>query len=233
VLGWIAEKVPGLVREIHARGHEIASHGYFHKLAGMHAPNELKRDLSDSKKFLEDLTGFPVNGYRALSFSVNPQVLELVEECGYTYDSSLNSFSVNPRYGSLNLSKRHRKGIAYRVTGNLHELPISNARIFGCAMPAGGGAYFRLIPFPLFLWMARSLVKSEGAYLFYMHPWELDPGQPRVQGVSPFSMLRHYSNLHKTMAMLSRLVECLRGCVLIGCERYLAHLESLEKLATF
>lgn len=226
VLGWIAEKLPGLVREIQCRGHEIASHGYMHKLTGMHSLSELREDLSASKILLEDLTGAPVNGYRAPSFSINPQVLSLIEECGYTYDSSFNSFSVNQRYGRLDLSEKLRKGIAYRLTEKLSELPISNARVFGRVSPAGGGAYFRLTPSPVFRWMARSLVDSEGAYLFYMHPWELDPGQPRVQGLSSFSRLRHYTNLHRTIPRLSKLIESFHDCVFIGCEQYLRHLES-------
>lgn len=229
VLGWVAERMPELVREIQHRGHEIASHGYLHKLAGEHSTVDLIEDISASKKLLEDITGAPVNGYRAPSFSINPQVLRVIEECGYKYDSSFNSFSMNHRYGRLDLSKSPRMGIAYRLTENLCELPISNATILGCVMPAGGGAYFRLTPFPIFRWMARSLVESEGAYLFYMHPWELDAEQPRVRGLSLSTKLRHYTSLRRTLPKLLKLIAAFRGCAFRGCQHYLAQLETSEK----
>jgi polysaccharide deacetylase family protein (PEP-CTERM system associated) len=226
VLGWIAQRARHLVREIHARGHEIASHGFSHELSGKHSADELKEDLITSKRLLEDMIGAPVNGYRAPSFSVSPHVLKIIEECGYMYDSSYNSFTINQRYGTLDLSGKPKKGIAYRISQNLYELPISNAKVFGCVLPAGGGAYFRLIPTRSFHWLVKSILKSQEAYVFYLHPWEVDPHQPRIDGLKRSSAFRHYTNLHKTMPKLSRLLDSFCNSKLVSCHQYITNLEA-------
>lgn len=230
VLGWIAERLPKLVQEIHARGHEVASHGYSHKLSSRHSPGELKEDISISKKLLEDIIGIPVRGYRAPSFSINSQVLRAAEECGYRYDSSFNSFSINHRYGRLDLSQKPRNGIAHRVSDCFYELPISNVNVCGGVLPVGGGAYFRLIPFRVFRWMTRYLLHTESACLFYLHPWELDPEQPKVSGLPSFSRFRHYTNLHKTMPRLSMLLESFQHCTFVSCDEYIALLEKSDRV---
>ncbi|MBE9535135.1 MAG: polysaccharide deacetylase family protein, partial [Proteobacteria bacterium] len=112
VLGWIAERLPNLVREIRKRGHEVASHGYYHNLCNHQSYEDLKTDLTDSKKLLEDIISAPVYGYRAPSFAINEDILKVIEDCGYLYDSSYNSFSMHGRYGQLSLSQNGRKGIA-------------------------------------------------------------------------------------------------------------------------
>lgn len=221
VLGWLAQRMPRLVREIHSRGHEIASHGLNHDLCTHRATAELRRDLSDSKHILEDIIGHSVHGYRAPNFSVNEDVLLILEECGYEYDSSYNSFSGNNRYGKLDLV-RNGTGIASKVSSSLYELPISNIRIGKTVIPVGGGGYFRLIPAPLFIKAARFIVEKEKAFLFYLHPWEIDPGQPRVLEAPAAFRFRHYVNLHKTFPRFARLLKNLSGFRFISCHDYIA-----------
>ena len=221
VLAWIAERLPGLIREINARGHEIASHGYSHNLCFQQSPIELKKDLLDSKKLLEDIIGEPIFGYRAPSFSINSDALKVVEDCGYLYDSSFNSFGLNERYGKLALSENDKKGILYKLSSSFFEFPISNLKIGGLNLPMGGGGYFRLFPFSVFRWGIRSILKKEKAYLFYMHPWEIDPEQPRVAEISPLFKFRHYINLEKTYGRISSLINDFKDCRFISCSQYI------------
>jgi polysaccharide deacetylase family protein (PEP-CTERM system associated) len=232
VLGWIAERLPNLVREIHARGHEIASHGYGHELCTKLSVQELERDLIKGKNLLEDITGAQVYGYRAPSFSVSDDILKIIEDCGFLYDSSYNSFSMHGRYGKISLNTS-RAGIAHRIAGNFMELPISNLPIFSFpilgnlahfrhfSFPLGGGAYFRLIPFPLFRLGAGMILRREGAYLFYFHPWEIDHEQPRIEGVKWMYRLRHSINLDKSYSRLSKLITDFAGSRFVTCKKYL------------
>ena len=221
VLAWIAERLPGLIREINARGHEIASHGYSHNLCFQQSRIELKKDLLDSKKLLEDIIGEPIFGYRAPSFSINSEALKVVEDCGYLYDSSFNSFGLNERYGKLDLSENDKKGILYKVSPGFFEFPISNLKIGGFNIPMGGGGYFRLFPFFVFRWGIQSILRKKEAYLFYMHPWEIDPEQPRVAKISPFFKFRHYINLEKTCGRISSLINDFKDCKFISCSQYI------------
>jgi polysaccharide deacetylase family protein (PEP-CTERM system associated) len=221
VLGWIAERLPHLVREIRARGHEVASHGYHHRLYRKETRGDIKGDLIDSKRLLEDVTGVPVYGFRAPSFSINHGALKVIEDCGYVYDSSFNSFGMNKRHGQIELRRRRRKGIAFQVSHTLYELPISNLRIGTYVVPWGGGGYFRLIPLALFKIGVRSIMKKEKAYLFYMHPWEIDPEQPRVREASKLFRFRHYVNLDKTVSKLSSFIETFKECHFATCHEYL------------
>ena len=247
VLGWIAERLPHLVREIHSRGHEVASHGYSHNLCIECSHEDLKRDLSDSKKLLEDIIGDRVYGYRAPSFSINNDILKIIEQSGYLYDSSFNSFGLNGRYGHLDLSQNGKRGIALQIPRTKHqeplpreihgsdseayltgaesrifyELPISNIRLGNRILPWGGGRYFRLTPFPLFKIGVEFILRQENAYLFYLHPWEIDPDQPRFNDTSVFYKTRHYVNLSETHSKLSRLIESLAHCNFITCSQYL------------
>jgi hypothetical protein len=244
VLGWLAERLPNLVREIHARGHEIASHGDNHQLPDQLSAAELKADLTDSKKRLEDITGTPVFGYRAPSFAINDDILKIIEDAGYLYDSSYNSFSLHGRYGQISLNGCSKKGIARELSENFYELPISNLSIKNpfsfqlsalssgrnkkkriisksFVLPLGGGGYFRLIPYRLFRRGVQSILENDGAYLFYMHPWEIDPGQPRVQGGSANFKFRHYTNLYKTETRLKSLITSFDCCRFVTCSEYL------------
>jgi polysaccharide deacetylase family protein (PEP-CTERM system associated) len=224
VLGWVAARLPHLVREIHARGHEIASHGYSHTVCYRQSQYELSRDLAGSKKFLEDLIGASVKGYRAPSFSINEEVLRLIAAAGYEYDSSYNSFDLHGRYGSIKIQSSHRKGIGLKISERLWELPISNITIGGQVFPVGGGAYFRLIPFRLFRMFVRWILRREKAYLFYIHPWEVDPAQPRVNEALAFYKFRHYVNLERTYPKLCKLICSFGNCRFVSCREYLKDL---------
>jgi polysaccharide deacetylase family protein (PEP-CTERM system associated) len=221
VLGWIAERLPHLVLEIYSRGHEIASHGYNHCLCHLCSEQDLKDDLIKSKKLLEDLVGVPIRGYRAPSFSVNFNLLNLLEEYGYQYDSSYNSFGGNSRYGKISLKQNGDKEAASAITENFYELPISNLTFGSRVFPLGGGGYFRLIPFPFFSKGIRAILKKQKAYVFYLHPWELDPGQPRVNKASRLSRFRHYYNLEKTEMRLMSLIKRFKDCHFVTAGQYL------------
>jgi len=124
VLGWLAERLPHLVQEIHSRGHEVASHGYYHNLCNEQSHEDLKADLCDSKSLLEDIIGTQVYGYRAPSFAINNDILKIIEDCGYLYDSSYNSFAMHGRYGHLDLLQNKTRGIALKITSAKHQKPL-------------------------------------------------------------------------------------------------------------
>jgi polysaccharide deacetylase family protein (PEP-CTERM system associated) len=221
VLGWLAERLPHLVREIRARGHEVASHGYGHGLCDRCSTDVLKEDLVKSRELLEDMIGDRVYGYRAPSFSINDDVLRVIAEAGYRYDSSYNSFSLHGRYGKFSSNGNEMKGIARLISKDFYELPISNLTLGKKTFPLGGGAYFRVLPPAFFRFGVRRILERQGAYLFYFHPWELDPEQPRVREASANFKFRHYSNLGKTHQRLERLIERFWGCRFVTCAQYL------------
>ena len=222
VLGWVARRCPGLVRRIHERGHEVASHGYGHRLCREQKPESLKADLRAGKAVLEDIVGVPVRGYRAPGFSIDERVLKLVGEAGYEYDSSYNSFSWNPRYGRLRLHGADRRGIAFRLPGGLAELPLSNLHGNGWVLPWAGGGYFRLMPSRCFHWGVRRILNRDGAFVFYLHPWEFDPGQPKVRQVSKLARFRHYVNLNETARRFHAFLRHFQCCDFLTCSEYLA-----------
>ena len=240
VLGWLAQRLPHMVREIQSRGHEIASHGYNHQLPDLLAHKDLEQDLSDSKKRLEDITGEPVFGYRAPSFAINNDILKIIENCDYRYDSSYNSFNLHGRYGEISLNGAGKKGIAYKLSDKFWELPISNLSIKNplsfdlsafssgrnkkkrIVLPWGGGGYFRLTPYRFFRCGVEQILKKDDAYVYYMHPWELDSEQPRVNQAAFNFKFRHYTNLNKTKKRLKCLIENFRQCRFVTCSQYLA-----------
>lgn len=221
VLGWLAKRIPHLIREIHHRGHEIASHGFNHKLYTHLSTKELKADLKDSKKRLEDIIGSCIYGHRAPSFSINAKILKTIEECGYQYDSSYNSFAFHHRYGRINVSQNGKKGIAIALNQKFYELPVSNVKIGNMVLPLGGGAYFRLIPLPLFKMGVRTILTQEHAYLFYLHPWEIDPGQPRMHSAFLSYKFRHYTNINKNRIKLSKFLNAFSESRFSSCRQYL------------
>jgi polysaccharide deacetylase family protein (PEP-CTERM system associated) len=236
VLGWIGERLPHLVREIAARGHEVASHGTSHRLCRPLSDAELRDELASSKRLLEDITGTEVRGFRAPNFSVDDRVLDLVRECDYRYDSSYNSFSLHGRYGKITLNGQPRAGIAYELNDDFFELPVSNLPLSSISilgtlghlkhfryfhLPWSGGAYFRLMPLGVFLLGVRAILDRDGAYVFYMHPWEIDPEQPRSGGPSPAARFRHYTNLEKTMGKLRGMLEAFADCRFVSCREYI------------
>ena len=227
VLGWIAERCPSLVKEIHNRGHEVASHGYHHNLCRQEGAQSLRQDLSDSKRLLEDIIGSPVLGYRAPGFSIDENILTLIKEAGYLYDSSYNSFGLNPRYGQVDFSTSSREDNIIRLQDDFFEIPVSNLTLAGKTIPWAGGGYFRFYPFPLFKKGVAKILGQTGAYVFYLHPWELDPGQPRVVGLPLLSRFRHYLNLDQVLPRLRFMIGTFAGASFISCRQMLADTDML------
>jgi polysaccharide deacetylase family protein (PEP-CTERM system associated) len=204
-LGWIAERYPDMVKRIAAAGHEIASHGYAHLRASDQDLAAFTQDITSSKLLLEDLTGQPVRGYRAPSFSIgsaNLWALDALLAAGYRYSSSIYPVA-HDHYGMPDAPR-----FAFYPNGadGLLEIPITTVKLGRRNLPAGGGGYFRLLPYALSRWMMRRVNAEENeAAIFYFHPWELDPEQPRPSGVDLKSRFRHYVNLGRTEERLKAL----------------------------
>ena len=201
VLGWVAERDPALVRQIHAQGHEVACHGYSHELVHAMSPEAFRDDLRRARSLLEDLTGEAVAGYRAPSWSITPWALDILAEEGFRYDASIMPLkpgaSGAPRFPHL-----------VRANGSaLAEFPVTTLRLLGLKLPVAGGGYFRLYPYRLTRAALSSINRQEGRpFVFYLHPWEIDPAQPRPGKVSPLKAFRHYVNLSRTERRLQRLL---------------------------
>ncbi len=203
-LGWVAERYPAIVRRIVEEGHELASHGYAHRRATEQQPGQFLSDIQLAKAVLEDISGVEVKGYRAPSFSVGPSnawAFDCIAEAGYRYSSSIYPVR-HDHYGVPDAPR-----FAHRLQNGLLELPITTVRVFRRNWPAGGGGYFRLLPYAVSRWSLKRVnaLDSQPA-VFYMHPWELDPEQPRVAGVSPKARFRHYVNLGRTAERLRQLL---------------------------
>jgi len=213
VLGWIAEKCPSLIKEITAGGHEIASHGYGHELIYKLTPNEFHKDIKRSKEILESITATPILGYRAPSFSITPEskwAIDVLKDLGFTYDSSIFPTSFHNRYGFNGSSC-----LPFRFGNGLFEIPLSTYRFGGANFPLAGGGYFRLLPYAYFRHFFQRLNKHGKPIVFYLHPWELDPGQPKMK-VRFNYRLRHYVNLEKTEKRLEKLLKEFRFVPLIN-----------------
>jgi len=240
VLGWIAERYPDLVRRIQKGGHEIACHGYAHKLIYNQSKEEFREDVKKAKATLEDITGNEVIGYRAPSYSITEKsqwAFEVLVGEGFKYDSSIfpirhdfYGMSNAPRFPfiiSLNGNNNFEFSVLnfeeqqHRTTSapnnllthslinsnSLIEFPISTVRILGQNIPISGGGYFRLLPYPLIKKGLKRINEVEQKpFIFYMHPWEIDPEQPRINGLSSRSKFRHYVNLNKTENKFKRLL---------------------------
>ena len=207
-LGWIAERYPQLVRQIVGAGHELASHGYGHLRCNEQQPQDFLADIRRTKGLLEDLGGKRVLGYRAPSFSIgadNPWAFDMLLEAGYRYSSSVYPV-IHDHYGMPDAPR-----FAYDARPGLREIPITTTRLLGRNLPAGGGGYFRLAPYPLSRWALRRVNRIDGRpAVFYLHPWEIDPEQPRIPGTGLKTRFRHYVNLDKTEARLGRLLRDFR-----------------------
>ncbi|SMC26406.1 polysaccharide deacetylase family protein, PEP-CTERM locus subfamily [Desulfacinum hydrothermale DSM 13146] len=221
VLGWLAERIPWLVREIRDRGHEVASHGHGHLLCRDMEPGALEADIRRSRNVLEDVLGEPVVGYRAPGFSISPALLHILARVGFRYDSSYNSFGANPRYGRLDLAAFRKRGGLYETPTGLAEIPVSNLSFNGRVLPWAGGGYFRLAPLKIFSLGVQNMLRRDGLYVFYLHPWELDSGQPRVPVPDVLGRFRHYVNLKRTEAKLEGLVKALDRSSFLSCSDYL------------
>ncbi|SPD74993.1 Polysaccharide deactylase family protein, PEP-CTERM locus subfamily [uncultured Desulfobacterium sp.] len=227
ILGWIAERYPKLVKEIHRRGHEIASHGYGHQLISSQTPKEFQHDIQRAKKILEDLTGEEVIGYRAPTYSVTKETLwalSILAEEGYKYDSSIFPIRHDyygipsaPRFPFIwNLGQGNSpkiEGLDERNSGTrlnndarILEFPMSTIIMCNHHIPCSGGGYFRIFPY-LLTRMCLDRISNEGKpFVFYLHPWELDPGIPRIKNLSLLSRFRTYVSLSRAKPRLSKLL---------------------------
>ncbi|MDQ3556898.1 MAG: DUF3473 domain-containing protein [Gemmatimonadota bacterium] len=209
VLGWVAERHPELVREIAAAGHEVASHGSDHRRVTHQVPAQFRASVRDSKALLEDLTGTAVLGFRAPSFSIVPGrewALDVLLEEGYRYDSSL--FPVRRRGYGYPGGKRDPHWLD-RSGGPLAEVPPATLRVGLANLPAAGGAYFRLFPYGVIRAAIRAAERRGVPATFYIHPWELDPDQPRIE-VPFLTRVRHYGGLARTGRRLEQLLRDFR-----------------------
>jgi polysaccharide deacetylase family protein (PEP-CTERM system associated) len=204
VLGSVAERVPALVRRISEAGHEIASHGYDHELIHESDPASFRTDVARSKSLLESISNQEVRGYRAPSFSLTHWALPILRDAGYEYDSSLFPTTLShSRYGIPTVLRQ--SGPVTHVDG-LTEVSLSCLTFRDHALPWAGGGYFRLIPYPVFKRGVKRILSSGNPYVFYIHPWELDGGQPRLNGLKRSERIRHYLNIEKTESRWSSLL---------------------------
>lgn len=203
-LGWIAERYPELIRRIVDAGHEVASHGYGHERASAQTRESFLADIRLARMVLEDVAGQAVVGYRAPSFSIgksNPWAHECIAEAGYAYSSSVYPIK-HDHYGMPDAPR-----FPYRLDCGLVEVPVSTVRLMGRNWPAGGGGFFRLLPYAVSRWQIERVNREDGRpAIFYFHPWEVDPEQPRVLEASAKTRFRHYVNLERTEGRLRRLL---------------------------
>lgn len=206
VLGWVAKKNREIVRKIVNRGHEIGCHSFWHRKVFTLSPDEFKADTRHAKALLEDISGQPVFGYRAPSYSITRDSLwaiDILEELGFKYDSSIFPI-IHDVYGMQNAPR-----FQFRLKhNNMMEYPLSTLRVFGKNLPVSGGGYFRLFPF----WFTKRALKSinnkeKQPFIFYLHPWELDPDQPKFHNARLLSKFRHYTNLDQSYTRFERLLQ--------------------------
>ncbi|MDX2504983.1 MAG: DUF3473 domain-containing protein [Gammaproteobacteria bacterium] len=206
VLGWVADRNRELIKEIATRGHEVACHGYSHQLVYNQTQEVFREETIRSKKLLEDIIQAPIRGYRAASYSITKDslwALDVLAEAGFEYDSSI--FPVrHDRYGIPDAEDAPH--ILTTPGGHsLIEFPLSTAKIFNHKLPVAGGGYFRLYPYALTKAGLRQINRQQQPFIFYLHPWEIDPDQPRIEA-SWFSRFRHYNNLDKCESRLRNLL---------------------------
>ena len=206
MLGWVAERYPGLVRRIVEAGHELASHGYSHVRVTRQQPQDFSEDVIKTRKLLEDTAGCEVLGYRAASYSIVNDTLwahDLLQEAGYRYSSSVYPIR-HDLYGIPDAPR-----FAYRhKSGGLLEIPVTTVSLFNQNLPCGGGGYFRLLPYRVSRWAMKRVNSADRMpCVFYFHPWEIDPEQPRQAGISTKTRFRHYLNLERMKTRVERLLE--------------------------
>ncbi len=203
-LGWVADRHPALVRRIVAAGHELASHGYAHRLVHEQSPADFAEDVGRARRVLEDTGGVAVLGYRAPTFSINarnPWAFDVLASEGYAYSSSVYPIR-HDLYGMPGAPRT-----PHRVAGGaLLEIPMTTLRLAGRVLPCAGGGYFRLLPYALFRAGLRRAGRDGVRGLFYTHPWEIDPGQPRVPAAPRLARFRHTVNLDRTAGRIARLL---------------------------
>ncbi|MDX1912933.1 MAG: DUF3473 domain-containing protein [Saprospiraceae bacterium] len=205
VLGQLAEQLPDLVRDIQKAGHEIASHGYAHLLTTQHTPGTFAEDLIKAGSAIQDCTGIIPDLFRAPAFSITPATLwalDVLKQQGFRADSSVFPLSWHPDYGMPDAPL-----LPYKHDNGLLEFPMSVVEMGGKRWPVSGGAYFRMLPFGVYERLIRRLEKQGRPLLFYLHPWELDPGMPRLPGLSRMARFRHYAFLETVERKLNLLLQ--------------------------
>ena len=204
-LGWVAQRYPEMVRRMVAQGHELASHGWSHVRVTQQNPDEFRQDVVRTKAFLEDVSGQEIMGYRAASYSIgatNLWALGVLQDTGHRYSSSIYPIK-HDLYGMPEAPR-----FAFQpLGGDFYEFPVTTVRMGGRNLPCGGGGWFRLVPYAGMRWAMRRVnrVDKESA-IFYFHPWEIDPGQPRQDGLDAKTRFRHYLNLERMQPRLDRLL---------------------------
>jgi len=204
-LGWIAERHPAMVRRVVASGHELASHGWDHTRADSQTPEVFRQDVRRARALLEDVGGVPVTGYRAATFSIgarNQWAFDILRDEGYRYSSSVNPIA-HDLYGMPDAPRT-----PFQPNGDgFWEIPMTTVRAFGRNWPCSGGGYFRLLPSVLYRQGLSRVNQVEGRPgIFYFHPWEVDPGQPRIESAGWKSRLRHYTNLSRMAADIDQIL---------------------------
>jgi polysaccharide deacetylase family protein (PEP-CTERM system associated) len=210
VLGWIAERCPALVERIAAEGHEVASHGYGHELLDTLTPQQFRADVERSRRVLQDITGSDVVGYRAPAFSIKDWSIPILAESGFSYDSSSFPTFAHDRYGRLTGLSPDESVVELRP--GFHEVSVSCLNVASRPLPWGGGGYFRLIPYPVFRHGIRRILRAGQPYVFYIHPWEIDASQPRVQGLRRSYRFRHYVGLERSEGRFASLLRDFEWC---------------------
>ena len=207
VLGWVAERYPALIREIHRRNHEVACHGHSHKLIYEQSPEEFRSETLGSKRLLEDLVSAPVVGYRAASYSITKAsfwAVDIIAEAGFRYDSSI--VPVHHDLYGMPMADAVPHRLVTERGASIVEFPPTTYAVLGRRIPVAGGGYFRLYPYGLTRFFLRRINALERRpFIFYLHPWEVDPDQPRIR-TNLRSRFRHYTNLDKTELRLRRLI---------------------------
>ncbi len=211
VLGWVAKHYPQLIRDIHDQGHEIGAHGFWHRRIYQQSPDEFREDLRQSRDVLQEIIGRPVVAYRAPSFSITARsswAWEILAEEGFCYDSSVFPI-LHDRYGIPDANPAPHQ--VHTPSGSIWEFPLPVVRFLRWNIPVGGGGYFRLYPLGLTrLLLNRLNRRLRRPFVCYVHPWELDPGQPRLRCGSRLSRWRHYVNLSSTESKLDALCRWFR-----------------------
>lgn len=215
VLGWVAERVPHLVREIRLGGHEIACHGYDHELVYSLSVDGFREDIRRSKNILGNITGEKILGYRAPCFSITEWAIDVLKEEGFKYDSSFFPSVAHDRYGKLVSANKTQS--VQEVRSGFFEVLMPTLDFMGIRVPWGGGAYFRIIPYVFYKTGVRIISGNGGAFGFYLHSWEIDPLQPAVHGIKLQYKIRHYSGLRKTEDKLKRLLKDFRFDTIKSC----------------
>ncbi len=208
-LGWVATRYPDLIKRIVAEGHELASHGMNHVRATQQSRHDFRDDVRQTKALLEDIGGCEVRGYRAASYSIgasNLWALDVLAECGHQYSSSI--YPIRHDFYGMPSAPRFRFRAAQE---RLWEVPVTTVNVFGQKIPCGGGGYFRLLPYGYSKWAIKRVNRVDRqAAVFYFHPWEIDPEQPRIAGASLRSRFRHYTNLTTMESRIRRLLNDFR-----------------------